>query len=384
MPRAKKRPPNRNDDRYEVKRTIGHKIDGTPIRKSFYSTISLQDAEAKAEEFLMNQKISSITGIGFITKNVPFQEAADLWLENKKKSGIKEYTYVTTYESKYRLYIKPFFGQSYINNVRPYDIDTFFNKYNYLSASMKKKLLIILNGIFNMALTYNLCQHNPSSHIKVSEKEYRSTKRVYDEESGKRLFDYCLANNHIDIAILLDTGVRRSELLGLRWEDVDLQNKIIYINRAVTPGAERGDIPVVDVPKSRTSIRAIPISNELTKTLKRHIDTGYIIKGTKHPHMTPSGYAKHFRHKLNIIANELKIQELTPHELRHTFGTLLRRKGSDIYTIQKAMGHASVEVSAKTYVKNDIDVLRRDMKRDEEKPQIKVFRIIKRAKYTQI
>lgn len=384
MPRPKKTKPNRSDERYEVKKTIGHRMDGKPIRKSFYSTISLQDAEAKAEEYLMNQKISSITGVNLITRNVPFSEAAELWLENKRNSDIKEYTYITTYESKYRLYIKPYFSQAYINNIQPYDVDMFFNKHRDLSASVRKKLLIILNGIFKMSITYKLCQHNPASHITVSEKEYKSTKRVYNADDEEKLFSYCLTNGYIDIAILLDTGIRRSELLGLRWEDIDLKNKVIHINQAITPGGSRGAEPVVDVPKSRTSIRAIPISSELANALKEHADSGYVVKGTKYDYMTPSGYAKNFRTNLNIIADQLNIEKLTPHELRHTFGTFLRKRGSDIYTIQKAMGHSSIEISAKTYVKNDIEVLRHDMGRDEEKSQVKVFRVVKRAKRTKI
>lgn len=63
---------------------------------------------------------------------------------------------------------------------------------------------------------------------------------------------------------------------------------------------------------------------------------------------------------MTTISTELDIPALTPHELRHTFGTLLRKSGSGIYTIQKAMGHSDIGITAKIYVHNDIDVLRKD------------------------
>ena len=64
--------------------------------------------------------------------------------------------------------------------------------------------------------------------------------------------------------------------------------------------------------------------------------------------------------------NELDIPYLVPHELRHTFGTVLREKGVDIYTISKVMGHSDISITAKIYVHNDLDVLRNSMKLDEK------------------
>ena len=63
MPRPKKKQPNRGDDRYEVKITIGHRLDGSPIRKSFYSTVSMSDAREQAQAYKTDQMIFTVTGI---------------------------------------------------------------------------------------------------------------------------------------------------------------------------------------------------------------------------------------------------------------------------------------------------------------------------------
>lgn len=64
--------------------------------------------------------------------------------------------------------------------------------------------------------------------------------------------------------------------------------------------------------------------------------------------------------------SELGIPYLVPHELRHTFGTVLREKGVDIYTISKVMGHSDISITSKIYVHNDLDVLKKAMKLDEK------------------
>ena len=87
--------------------------------------------------------------------------------------------------------------------------------------------------------------------------------------------------------------------------------------------------------------------------------------GTSKP-QSPSTFATNFKNYMESMATEISCPVLTPHELRHTFGTLLREDSVDIYTIQKVMGHSDISVTAAIYVHNDIDVLRKQMKIDAE------------------
>ena len=77
---------------------------------------------------------------------------------------------------------------------------------------------------------------------------------------------------------------------------------------------------------------------------------------------TAKAYGSHICGVLKRMAKECGFQYVTLHELRHTYGTLLKAKGVDIYTIQKLLGHSSVDVTAKIYVHNDLDTLRMAMK----------------------
>ncbi len=167
------------------------------------------------------------------------------------------------------------------------------------------------------------------------------------------------------MVILLDTGIRRSELLGLKWSDIDTDNNILHVQRAVTQ--TNGKV-IIDKPKSETSDRFIPISRDTTSILlKLKTESEYIIAGkTINEPLSPHCYADRFARIMKRISRDTGLPTLTPHELRHTFGTLLRENNVDIYTIQKVMGHSDISVTCSIYVHNDIEVLRKQLKLDEE------------------
>lgn len=357
MPRPKKTPPN-HGQYYEHKITVGNTIEGAPIRKSFYSTVSLEDAKAKAEEYKLKNAVSEVTGIPIINRVVLFQEYSAKLLEIKK-STVKPYTYSTTYETKVRKYIDPYFGKYDIKSIKPYMIQKFFAKHSKLSESMHDKFHLILVSIFDMAIDNDDCYKNPAKKVTPGGVKPK-VRPTYNDEQEKKIFDYCLKNNVVDIAILIDSGIRRSEMLGLRWDtDINYKDKYITVDEAVTP-SDKGPA-IIDLPKSETSRRAIPVSPELIDMLERCKGQGYILKGRNGDYMSPSGYAKNIRKRMDEICAKLGIPRLTPHELRHTFGTLQHESGTDIYTLSRVMGHADVQITSKTYVHDRLDAIRNNM-----------------------
>ena len=150
--------------------------------------------------------------------------------------------------------------------------------------------------------------------------------------------------------------MRRGELLGLRWQDVDFENRIISIEQSYCDGVD-GDEPDLEV-KSKSSRRKIPIDDELVCNLKDLPRTSEYI----FPYTSAKAYGSHISRVLHRMANECELPYLSLHELRHTYGTVLRENGVDLYTISKVLGHADVGLTAKIYVHNDIDVLRNALK----------------------
>lgn len=361
MGRPRKEKPN-HGDLYEVKVTVGKTFDGSLIRKSFYSAVSKADARAKAEQYKVSQAVREITGEAPEPHRMTFETWAHKWLETYKKGTVKEHTYNFTYKSNVEKYLTPFFGKALLTDIRQIDIQRYFNevrteKGEPLAKSTLDKQKIILKSMFDAAIDNDLCYKNPVKGIKYQQTAEKSERRTFSKEEADKVEQYAKSCNQYGVVIMLETGVRRSELVGLRWEDVDIEHKLIHIQRAVTQ--TKGKI-VVGSPKSVSSDRWIPISEEFSAWLEGIPHTGAYVLGGDEPH-SPYSYASAHSKFMERASAELGVPALSPHELRHTFGTLLREAGVDIYTIQRVMGHSDISVTSAVYVHNDIEVLRRQM-----------------------
>ena len=362
MGRPKKEKPTHSTGMYVYKATIGHNFDGTPIRKAFYSSTSKEDAKARASQYLIDREVAERTGEQPEPKAVTFENWAQKWLETYKKGVVKEHTYNFTYKSNIEKYLIPYFGKAHISQIQQIDVQRYFNQAELdgkpLAKSTMDKQKMILKSIFDAAIDNDLCYKNPVKNIKYQRVATSEERSVYTKEQTEKVLQYAKNNKAIDIVILLGTGIRRSELLGLKWSDVDFVQNTIHIQRAVVQ--TKGKI-LVDKPKTKTSERFIPISSELSHYLKSNYSNQEYVIGTDVP-KSPSTYAKQFKRFMDSMQETIGCPVLSPHELRHTYGTLLRESGADIYTIQKLMGHSDISVTAGIYVHNDIEVLRKDAK----------------------
>lgn len=365
MGRPKKEKPN-HGNLYEVKVTIGHNFDGSLIRKSFYSTVSKAAAKAKAEEYKINQAVRDITGENPAPSVMTFETWANKWLETYKKGIVKEHTYLFTYKSNIDKYLIPYFGKAHISRIQQIDIQKYFNTVKSgsgkpLAKSTLDKHKLILKSMFDAAIDNDLCYKNPVKNIKYQHTSDTAEKHTYTKEQAEIVEKYARQHDRIDIVILLNTGIRRSELLGLQWTDIDFEKNMMHIQRAVVQ--TKGKI-VIDKPKSASSDRYIPFSDDFCKYLIAHKTDDIYVIGTTDP-KSPSSYATDYNRFMHRMSVETGVPELTPHELRHTYGTLKREEGVDIYTIQKVMGHSDISVTASIYIHNDLEVLRKQLKLDE-------------------
>ncbi len=362
MARPKKERPNRADGTYEVKVTIGHDMHGKPIRKSFYSSISKADARARAEAFKRDQEIAMITGESLVSSAMTFEKWAIQWLETYKKDSVKLHTYLFTYDANVRKYLVPYFGKAKLDRIKQIDIQKYFNTVKSddgspLAKSTLSKHKMILKSIFDAAVDNDYCAKNPVKNITIPESKKSETRPVYTAEQAETVKKFSREMQYWDILIMLHTGIRRSELIGLQWDDINLESRVIHIRRAVVQ--TKGEI-VIGAPKTETSDRLIPFSEQLAETFRMMPHKGTYVIGTDSP-LSPATFAHDFKRRMQKIHDQTGAPILTPHELRHTYGTLLRESGADIYTIQKVMGHSDISVTAGIYVHNDIEVLRRNL-----------------------
>ena len=359
MPRKKKEQPNRSDQRYEVKITVGKSMDGKPIRKSFYSAVSKEDAQNKAYEWKVQKSAAELSGRAFVDNSITFERWAEQWLTKYKEPNVKSSTYNESYKRTVDNYLTPYFGKTALADIKPIDITTFFleqsEKYYY---STLHKMKLCLNGIFETAIENNLCYRNPCRNVSIKSKKESAEKRTYSKEEVEKILKFSDTHKYgIYIRILLELGLRCSELCGLKWGDIDTNAKTVSIKRACT---ESKGMAVVASPKNKSSERTLPLSTALAERLEavRGDAEEFILtsrKGKGKP-ITPCKFSAH-KYK-TFFTDYGETDYLTPHELRHTCGTLLYEKTKDIYAVSKYLGHANINITSKLYVHDSPDLLR--------------------------
>jgi integrase len=388
MARPKKAAPNHGE--YFVKAiTLGRDKGGKLIRKYVYSKKSLEDAQLKALRF---KEAYSRGTLGNEPERITFRRYAEMWLESEKRHYVSESTFEYTYRNSLENHLIPEFGDCLMSRIQKIDINNFLNRKVGLSQSLIHKLLITLKQIFEDAVDNDIIAKNPCKRVKEPISEQESKIIVpYTAEQEAVVMEF--AKTHplgLSIIILLKAGLRRSELLGLRWEDLDFENNVIYVRRAVT---ETNGVLKIGKTKTRTSLRTVPMTPELKgalqktprstmryihlrdangritpKRVRQPVPNRYVISNIKGEAIRPSNWQSdvYFAFMSDLATAHPEVPLLRPHGLRHTYGTRLYNNGHgiDIYTVSRLMGHADISITTKIYVKHDQDYIEKAFQED--------------------
>lgn len=360
MPRKRKTAREQNQDLIEVKISLGKDMTGKRIQKSFYGRTK-GEAREKADEYRAQYAKGET-----VNKSVLFAEWAETWLNTYKKDNVKEATFETQYKKIIENHLTPYFQNIKLYEIKPINIQQFYQTKTEYSESMVKKIKSTLFSIFETAIDNDIIIKNPAKNIRLPSYKKPNEKRFYTEKHKNIVIDF--AKNHkygLGIIIMLETGVRRGELLGLKWGDFDMDNNVLRVQRAVSDGYINGKMTLQIEENSNATKnhnRLIPFENFLKEILLKHkSESEYVIPNTKGAVNSPSNYSKRMYRQFmrDLKEKHPAIDSLSPHELRHTYGTLLKNRGVDIYTIQQLLGHSKISTTADIYIHNDIDNLKK-------------------------
>lgn len=344
--------PTRADGRWEYKTTVGVNADGTPIRKSFFSRKSYEDAQAKANAYKVEQAASRIAGVAFQPTSIAFDKWAREWLDTYVRPEVSDNTYRLTYANTVEGHLIPFFGRRSLNDILPADIKRFYVSKRKYSVSMLGKMRMCLNAIFDVAVDNDLCRKNPARRVKFTSAATKSKKRVYSDALMEHVKQLALEQCP-EVYLFLETGVRRGELCGFEWDDFKLNKGTYKVSRSVAD-VKGGGVKIN--PPKWSSYRENPLTPEAVAFLRGLPRTSkYVFPGPDGGPQRPNVLT----HKVArfMSANMPEDLQLTPHELRHTYGTWLYRHHMDIFNIQRIMGHKDIRVTTEIYVHNDVTVL---------------------------
>jgi len=274
---------------------------------------------------------------------VSFAKAAEDWYEH----GLLERDWSPSTKADYRsalvAHLVPAFGDQRIETITPAKIERFRNqgvRGGRFSRRNTNRLLAIMQAIFVHACAYHGLHDNPAAHVKKLRESYEAARyEFFTPEQIRELAE--AAASEQDAAVFMTaafTGLRRGELVALRWRDVDFDNQSIRVYEGYTREL-RG-------PTSRRS-RTVPMVEEVaavvTRLRERTKFTGpndFVFPGESGEIADPSALRRRFA----AAVNRAGLPPLRFHDLRHTFGSLAINHAS-IVQVQNWMGHADIKTT---------------------------------------
>lgn len=335
---------------YRVTRTIGKKADGTLVRKQFYGS-GINEANKKADEYINNLKNGLITNYDEI-------ELADLmykWLFNVKLNELKPSSF-QSYEGIYRNYIKDSeIAGAKLYNLKSMQIQEYYNKLGKTKTySQIKKLNKLLKSFFIYAIDEGYMLKNPCSNISIPNQDTLKSKKedsieYFNIKEIKQLKKAFKGNKFENLILLaLGTGLRQGELLALKWENVDLENKYLEVKESIkkvyvfdTEGNKELKT-VLQKPKTENSIRRVDLPDKIIKMLSSMDQSTTFVFEDENGQ--PFSVKTIFGNWKKVL-NDNKITYKKFHSLRHTYATMLLTKGVDLKTVQDLMGHSDITIT---------------------------------------
>lgn len=221
---------------YECKITLGKAITGEIIRKSFYSSKSKSDAKRKAEKYRAAHELELLCGGNEPVRHTLFSAWALECLELYKKPYVKPNTYSGTYLSPVQNHLIPHFGNMALDAILPIHVQQYINEAaKQYSPETVKKDYAAMSFIMQTAVDNGLCRTSPvTKTIRLPKYKTVTEKTAFTQQEYDTAFAFAVQHPlGLDIMFLMETGISRSELLGLRWEDLDLEQGTVTISQGL-------------------------------------------------------------------------------------------------------------------------------------------------------
>ena len=275
----------------------------------------------------------------------------DIW-QNEYLSGTKDSTRVN-YEVIIRLHIKPALGALKLQSIAPHQIQSFINGLSNLDPSTVRNIYMVLHYALEKAVRLDYIPKNPSAECELPRKKQEEIHPV-----DAAAFLEAAKNDKYELIfkVALFTGMRRGEILGLKWDCVDFQNGTINVKQQIQ---ERKGGYYFTTPKSGKSrvITPAPRVMEYLKEQRRkqaeiHLragplwqESGLVFTNALGGNVSFSVLYNHFKK----IATAIGMPNARLHDLRHTYAVNSLRAGDDAKTVQENLGHATAAFTLDVY-----------------------------------
>ncbi|KPE50066.1 tyrosine-type recombinase/integrase [Chryseobacterium indologenes] len=281
-------------------------------------------------------------------------EVIDLWKADKKQY-VKKSSF-SAYMLLIENHLLPVFGAK--DGIEEADVQAFvFQKLEAgLSQKTIKDILIVLKMILKFGAKNKWLEYTPFDIQFPTEREKHNIE-VLSRSDQKKIMNYIQEHftfRNLGVYICLSAGMRIGEICALTWQDIDTDSGVISVNRTIQriymieDGNRRTEL-ILDTPKTKNSIREIPISKDLLRILKpfkKIVNPLFFVLTNDAQPTEPRTYRSYYKK----LMKDLGMPELKFHGLRHSFATRCIESNCDYKTVSVLLGHSNISTTLNLYV----------------------------------
>ncbi|MBP3886325.1 MAG: site-specific integrase [Cellulosilyticum sp.] len=361
----------------------GYSTEGNPKRKCF-SGDTQKEVQEKMAAFQVEQmnSVKVTSKKQSIKSNISLQDYVAYCLFKKQFNKLKETTlarYNCTLENQIE---GSNLGKMPINTITNEDLEDYYDslmeEYEMRESKRKKNpesyiknVHKLINKSLKVAVKEGLIHENPASEIDLPKTMFEVEEErlmYFKEEEQKEFLKSAVGNRYYALFLMaFRTGLRQGELIGLRWSDINFDEKYVYVRRTTKTisvlDEERNKhyMTIETEPKTKSSKRKVPLTPELIEELKRHKkqllkeqDKNYEVYFHFEDFVFPTEWgtmvdARNLTRTYQRILNRADISYRNFHSIRHTFATRLFEKGVAPKKVQKLMGHKDIATTMNIY-----------------------------------
>ena len=358
----------RKDGRWEARVVVSYDEKGMPKTKNVTAV-----SKAKCLEKLEKLKAE----LGAVTRKclptIPFGEWIDFWYQTYCKNTLKESTQVT-YEERIYKQIIPKIGHHPLNQITTGLLEKFYAQLKAngrlvrreiygpgLANSVIRCIHAHCRAALDKAVAEKLIRQNPAIGCKIPPKKTPEVKILTPEAMQKLLYQAQIEGFYEMFSLDLATGLRRGEIVGLQWKDIDFETETLSVTKQVR--YVKGKL-VIDPPKTKASERSIILSPPILEMLteyRKTVDSIWLFPSPVKEEDVPRDPSA-CRKALARILKRAECEHVPFHAMRHTFASNAFHYGMDVKTLASTIGHESVETTLNVYAHSS-----EQMKRDAAK-----------------
>ncbi len=369
----KKSNTRRADGRIMVKVFIGN-VDGKNKYKYVYGKTQ-KEAEQKANELRAKLK----KGIDIASDNDSFSVWSSYWLSMKEAEVSADQYNLLKSRTEYYVSI---LGNAKISQIKSFDLQNIINSLAQSNPTTRKptakntlrSYIQIISAIFEHAVDNRVIDFNPAAKLKIPKGAQTKHRRALSETERQWVMEFKHRAQPAAMLMML-SGLRRGEATALRWSDIDFEKNTILVSRSYnfkqrefkTP--KNGKSRVVSIPqvladylqmlpKESVYVLTSANGNMLTDTAWKRMFDSYM-------YCLNLEYGNFIEHHVKFEPKQIPmtIQTFTPHDLRHTFCTIMYEAGVDVLVAQEQMGHSDVKTTLAIYTHLNTQHKENDMKK---------------------